>query len=898
MIGKRFGSYEILEQAGSGGMGEVYRARDSELKRDVAIKVLPPTLARDPDRLAAFRQEARTLAGVQHPNIASVYGLESHEGVQLFVQELIAGETLAERIRDETPLELDEVLSVAHQLADALEAAHAAGVVHRDLKPENVMITPEGTVKVLDFGLATPVIDEDAPPPPPSDTTPTLDNIPPEGTVLGTPSYMSPDQARGRQVDRRGDIWAFGCVLYEMLTGRRAFHGETLLDTLSAVVRAEPDWGALPPETPPRLRRLLRRCLRKKPRERLQHIGDARVLIAEIMTEPEDDEGGPAAGETASEDRRSRLPALALAVVVAVLGSIAGVVGARWWGEPETGSPLHAALAIPSEASLVVDSAIGVSISPDGSRVAYAARVDGVSRLHVVSLVDGSTATVPSTEDTNNPFFSPDGEWIGFFVQNRRLMKMPADGGAAFEICDVPTGNWGATWLGDGTVVFATAFTGSGLMRVSADGGEPEPLLGVRPEIGETGHGRPQALPDGRHVLYTSRRDTGPVAAVVDVNTGRVREVLQGASDARWSPTGHLLFSRDGELFAIRFDPETLETSGTPRVLIGGVYVDPQRSEARFDVGAAGLLVYVPGDVATPGDRLVWVTRDGQVAPLEVEPGSYGHPRLSPDGTAVAVDRTGQGRGDIWVYDLDRRSFTRLTRNGDNRMPIWKPDGLRIAFASTIGGASGLYWKNADGSGERHRLLESDYSLWPRTWRDDAIAYYELNTETGRDIWVLADIELEDEDTRPRQRPLIRSPANERAPALSPDGRWIAYVSDETGDDEVYVQAFRGDPARVTVSTDGGREPVWARDGTELFYRSGDRMMAVPVELGRPLVAGAPEVLFEGDFKADTMGSNQYFDVNRTGSRFLMIREDSSGRPDHLHIVVDFAQLLRDREAD
>lgn len=891
MIGKKLGKYELVEKLGEGGMGEVYRAHDTELGRDVAVKVLPQSISRSRERLDAFRQEARTLAGIQHPNIATIYGLDSSLGVEFFVQELVPGETLAERLR-RGRLDRDEVLSIGKQVADALDTAHAAGVVHRDLKPDNVMLAPDGAVKVLDFGLAAPAVEngEHAEPLPAGDSTPTVTDIQPaDHVIVGTPAYMSPDQARGRKLDQRGDIWALGCMLYEMLAGQKAFDGETLLDKLSAIVRVEPDWEALPDDIPPRLEELIRLCLRKRLRDRLQSAGDVRILIEQIELDDERHRSAPA-----TPSPRSAGAIGILVAATAVLAAAAGWLGARSLAPPTTSeAPLHAALGLPEGARLVVDTAVGVAVSPDGRRVAYTAVTDGATRLHLQSLDSYAVTTVP-VEDVNNPFFSPDGSWVGFFVQNQRLVKMPVEGGATFEITRVPTGNWGATWLPDDTIVYAHAFTGAGLMRVPAAGGEPALVYRADQAAGERGPARPQALPDGR-ILFTSLRESGPVAAVLDLETGEARDVLPGASDARWTDTGHLLFSRGTELFAIDFDLETLSTSGAPVPLLQGLFVDRQAGEARFDLGRYGALVYVPAGDSTGGNRLVWVARDGSILePLAMEPGDYGHPKISPDGRAVAVDRSEANRGDIWVYDMERRNSTRITREGDNRMPVWQPDAHRVAFASNLGGSTGIWWVNADGSGERHPLLQAEYSLWPRAWRDRAIVYYELNPDSGRDIWAVTGLDEAAASGSAEPMPVVRTAANERAPALSPDGRWIAYVSDESGRDEVYVQAFGGDPARVTVSNEGGREPVWSRDGSELFYRVGDRMMAVPVRAGETFEAGAPELLFEGVFDADRMGSNQYFDVDLDGQRFLMIRPVEDGSRDHLRIISGFANRLHE----
>jgi Tol biopolymer transport system component len=895
MVGKTLGPYEILESIGKGGMGAVYRARDKTLDREVAVKVLPAEFARDPDRLARFQQEARLLAGLNHRNIAAVHGLEHIDGIRFFVQELVDGHSLHTMIRERS-LEIDEIIDMARQVADALETAHAKGVIHRDLKPDNIMVTGEGMVKVLDFGLARPITGEEEASPGRGDSTPTISSVRPEGVILGTAAYMSPDQARGRAIDARGDIWAFGCVLYEMLARKKAFEGDTLVDTISAVVRSDPDWDALPSETPPRLVALIRRCLRKKLRDRAQHAGDLRIELTEI-------------GETLGERVDAGGPGSALrqgfpfaAVAGAALGAaamgamIAALLLQLGDTPPPPPFPVHATLSLPEGTRLLTEPFSSIAIAPDGEKVVYTAMTSEGYQLFLQDLGQFEASPIEGTEGATNPFFSWDGRWIGFFLENRSLMKVPVDGGAPFEIAAMQTGANGGTWLPDDTIVYSGTFTGTGLTRVSASGagdGEAIEILQLDGDRGEDAFSGPQAI-SGNRLLFTSLGAGGAKTWLLDLETLDRRQVLQGANDALFVEPDKVLFSRDGDLFVVDVS-ESGDAMPAPTLLFEGLFSDELNQRARFAVANNGTLVYMPGEAGSLQSRLVWVDRSGDVTPLPLEPAVYGRPVVSPDGRTIAYDRSRGSRSDIWTYDLEGNRTTRITDDGYARMPVWSPDGRYLMFASNREGPSRIYNSLAGGGGTIFEILKGEFSLWPRSWRNDpsvddanasAIAYYEMAPTTGRDIWLVQF--REGMPTEPR--PFQNTPANEKSPMISPDGRWIAYVSNTSGRDEVYVQEVSGGQ-RTTISTDGGREPVWSRDGTEIFYRSGNRMMAVPISAGEQFEAGRPQQLFTGEFVSRSPGFNQYYDIDPSGDRFLMIQnEGSGGDDDHLHIVVHFAE--------
>jgi len=750
--GTRLGPYEILEPLGAGGMGEVHRARDTKLDRDVAIKILPEGLGSDPDRLARFVREAKLLASLNHANIATIYGLEDAAGVRFIAMEVVEGETLAAHL-ERGPLPVEVALRAAARIADALEAAHDKGIIHRDLKPANVMLTVDWKVKVLDFGLAKAF--EADPSAADLSQSPTSDAATQAGVIMGTAAYMSPEQARGQPLDKRTDIWSFGCVLYEMLTGKSPFAAGTLSDTMAEILKEDPDWDALPADVPREATRLLQRCLNKDPRQRLRDIGDARLEIDDILQRPP--EAQDRDGHTRNSKWRPWLAPVLSGLVVASLFLAAWA----WRGPPYTPRPATRSIVSIEPARLDIERSSALDLAPDGLGLVYAAGDDGQSQLYYRALDSFVATPIDGTIGAQNPFFSPDGSWIGFFSSDFTLARVPTGGGVVVPIYDVPVGNRGGVWLPDDTIVYGTNTTGLGLMRVPASGGIPVQITTVATDAGETDHGWPHALPGGRAVLFTVTTESGGSVAVVDLESGERRTVIDQAIDARYVDPGRLVFTEQNTLFATAFDLDRLEVSGTPRPVVEGLFIfESRRSRASYVIGANGTLVYATGDAGSRRDRFVWVDREGNVDPLPVEPGSYGHPRLSPDNHHLAYDASVAGHGQIWVYDLRRQTPTRLTDSGDNVMPIWSPDGEKVLFASSGRGGYGLSWQRSDGGGERQEMLATDRTSWPVSWRGTTIAYYEISPETGRDIWIYREEEAQ-------QSSFQQSRFNERSPMLS-----------------------------------------------------------------------------------------------------------------------------------
>ena len=887
MIGQTLGHYRIEAKLGEGGMGVVYRAVDTHLGRAVAIKVLPQAFARDPERLARFEREAQVLASLNHPNIAAIYGLEQAGDVRYLVLEYVPGSTLA------GPLPVEEALSVGRQIAEAFEAAHEKGIMHRDLKPANVKVTPEGKVKVLDFGLAKAFAGEL--PAADASQSPTLSVAPTRaGVILGTAAYMSPEQARGRALDNRTDIWSFGCVLYELLSGKQTFGGETVSDNITAILGREPDWSALPVATPQRIRELLGRSLRKDPSRRLQHIGDARIEIDEALAAPASDSTGVVA---AARDRSSRQAFLWGLPVVASL--ITGLV--VWLLKPTPPRPAAPAtrtvVALPPTDQLTFGSQPSVILSQDGKRLVYAASRGGRSQLYFRRMDRFEVTPIAGTEEASGPFFSPDGELIGFFAGGK-LKKVSLSGGAPATLCDAPDGR-GASWGSDDTIVFtARSSPGAGLSRVSAAGGAPEGLTTPDASKGEMGHRWPEFLPGGKAILFTTWASGNFDDARIGVllpSTGQRRVLLEGGTCARYVPaspdsigTGHLVYGRAGVLLAAPFDPARLEITGRPFPLVQGLQMSTNfTGSAHFSFSHSGTLIYVPGAAQTGGLILMWVDRKGTAAPLRQTHQSYLFPRLSPDGRRVGVQVL-EGNHDVWVHELARDTLTRLTFDASfEGNPTWTPDGKRLAFASTRSGPSNLYWKVADGSGGEERLTTSPNLQTPCSFSPDGkwLAFTEIHTGSVRDIWVLP----MDGDRKPR--PFLQTPFDEREPRFSPDGRFLAYASTESGPSQVYVQPFPGPGGKWQISIEGGGEPVWGRNGRQLYYRHSDRMMAVDVTTTASFSAGKPRPLFEGRYMAIPAFTS--YDVAPDGQRFLMVKEtEPQEAPKQINVVMNWMEEL------
>jgi serine/threonine-protein kinase len=884
--GTVLGHYEILSLCGAGGMGEVYRARDRTLGREVAIKLLPDRFSTDRERLARFEREARILGSLNHPNIATLHGIEEAQGRRFLVMELVPGETLGEKLhRGKLPWQ--ECLPLFIAMADGLECAHEAGIVHRDLKPSNVKITPSGIVKILDFGLAK-ALTEDAAPSAES-KSPTLGFVSTgSGVVLGTTPYLSPEQARGDVVDRRSDIWAFGCVLYEALTGRRAFFRGTLSETLAAILEREPDWEALPERVPPRLRALLERCLQKDPRARLRDIGDARLELAACLSERT-----PSSGAAVARSARRWLGAVPW-VLAGVLATAAILLFRSTPRMPERETAARFEIAMPAGEVFGLNyyPSGNVALSRDGRTLAYVTMKEGVTRLQVRSLGEIEPRTLRDTEGAYDPFFSPDGEWLGFFALGA-MWKIALRGGPRSTICPVPPVSRGATWMEDGTIVFAPTFSG-GLLRVSANGGEPSVLTTPDSGRGEIAHLWPHALPGGREVLFTiwsgGSFDTASVVSL-SLSTGRIGGVVQAGSYPQYSDSGHLLFLRSGALLAQPFEVETLEAKGDPFTVVDRVMASALTGAGEYAVSRSGTLAYVAGDPA-PGRALLWVDRNGRaepVAPTADVRRDFTEVRLSPDGKLVAVGIL----NDIWTYELDRGSFHRLTSVGVNQCPVWSPDGSEITFSHAGPEEPRLFRVAVDGTGLSELFPPAPLVQMPFSWSPDGIvlAYAETAAAAltkGPDDW---DVMMLRQGKDPFA--FVRQDFDQGQPMFSPDGKLVAYVSTESNMPQVFVRPYPEGSPTWLVSPERGEAPMWSSDGKEIFYRDGHKVLAVSVRMEPAFAAARPRVLFEDTYLsyAGVDGCSVY-DVAPDG-RFLMIEKaPPESAPRSLQIVLNWPGQL------
>jgi Tol biopolymer transport system component len=896
--GTQLGTYEIVAQIGAGGMGEVYQAHDTKLGRDVAIKVLPEAFAHDPERLSRFQREAKMLASLNHPNIATIHGLEQSNGTSYLVMELVPGETLRERVAREGPLPVEEALGICRQIAEALEAAHEKSIIHRDLKPANVKVTPEGKVKVLDFGLAKAFSDDGVSSNP--SESPTLSAAATmKGVILGTAAYMSPEQARGKAVDKRTDIWAFGCVLYELLTGKQAFQGEDVTDILAAVVRAEPDWQALPAATPMQVRDLLRRCLQKDKTLRLRDAGDARIEIHEALTAPPTAVAATAA--PATRGWRERLAWAAAAALALTTVALAIVLVLR---APKPPQPMRLSAEIGADASLYTNSGPSALLSPDGTRLAFlASSADQKRRIYVRSLDQLQATALSGTENAGDPFFSPDGQWIGFFADGK-LKKISVQGGAAVALCDAPNDR-GGSWGDNGTIVF-TKDPVSALSKVSSAGGTPQPLTTLDKETGENTQRWPQVLPGSKAVLFTSNtfgvvNDEDSNIVVYSMSSGQRKTLQRGGFYGRYLPSGHVVYMHEDTLFAVPFDLKRLTVTGQPAPILEGVVTNPGRG-AQFSFSETGNLVYVAGRGVVQGVSIYWMDHEGKFTPLRETPAGYYNPAFSPDGKRLALDINDGKRRDIWVYEWERDTLTRLTFAGeDNGDPVWTPDGQRIVYSSVEKGATyNLWWIRADGAGDAQRLAESKGQQFVGSWRPDGkvLAFRQDNPGTNSDIMTLPIEGDEKSGWRPGEpKPFVNSTFIEYSPAFSPDGRWLAYMSNESGSYEAYVRPFPGPGGKWQISTGGGGYPKWSRNGKELFYRTPDsKIMAVTYTAsGDSFHADKPQLWSPGQFTDRGLGFYN-FDPHPDGKRFAVLKApgtEQAAAVNKVNFIFNFFDELR-----
>jgi serine/threonine-protein kinase len=894
--GTRFGGYEILALIGSGGMGEVYQAKDTRLHRDVAIKVLPTEVASDHDRLSRFDREAQLLASLNHPNIAQIYGVEDSTGVPALVMELVEGPTLADRIA-RGPIPFDEALPIATQIAEALEAAHEQGIIHRDLKPANIKVRPDGTVKVLDFGLAK-ALEPVASAPGNATMSPTLSiHATQAGIILGTAVYMAPEQARGRPADKRSDVWAFGAVVYEMLTGQCAFNGDSVTDIVAAIVRDEPDWSLLPPQVMPAMRTVVARCLAKDRRLRIPEMSVVRFLMADA------NESRPPAEQTRGSVSRHSVSRIAAAV--AALSAIVTAVAA-WWIVQSRPSPAprpaHFVLVMPPD--LPVQTGVpdrSIAIAPDGAHIVSINSMigGGGGQLMVRALDQLDPQPIKGAVLARAPFVSPDSRWIGYF-ENGELRKVSMSGGAPITICPVSGGTRGSTWGPDKTIVYATNDASTGLFIVSADGGEPKVLTRPDTAHGEMDHLFPSFLPGGRSVLFsiatTGSIDNGMIAAL-DLKTGERKILVRGGSFAEYAASGHLLYASGGAVRAVRFDPNRLEVLGDPVIVADQVRTESSGA-AQFSVAPTGAFAYVSGGSGDSEARtLVWVDRRGGETPLSVPVHAYIHPRLSPDGSRVAVAIINRDQG-IWIWDLARQMLTPLTFGpaAADSYPVWTPDGRRLLFRSGRSGIPNVFWQLADGTGTVEQLYPGNQLLLiPHAITPDGNT---LVVQAGSHLGVMR------LDDRQKITTIAEAPGIQGNAALSPDGHWLAYNSTESGSPQIIVRPFPNvDAGRWQVSNSGGFKPAWGSGGRELFFVSsagfGGSVMTVSVHTDGGFTFDSATKLFDARPYYFTP-PNRTYDVTADGQRFLMIKlitptSETTREPARTVLVLDWFEELKAR---
>jgi eukaryotic-like serine/threonine-protein kinase len=880
--GTRLGPYEILAPLGAGGMGEVYRARDTKLNRNVALKILPDAFASDADRLARFSREAQTLAALNHPSIAQIHGFEESGDVRALVMELVEGEDLSAVIA-RGPVPVSDALAITRQVALALETAHDAGIVHRDLKPANIKVKEDGTVKVLDFGLAkaldpnagwSPGLSKSAGFADPSSNSPTMTSpaMTAMGMILGTAAYMSPEQAKGRAVNRRADIWAFGCVLYEALTGTRAFPGDDLTETLAAVVRGEPDWSLLPADLPPTVGVFLRRCFAKSAKDRVQDIGDMRLALEGAFDVP----------LAAGTERRPvsvlrQLRSLPFATVTVLLIAASGLMG--WLLRPMPATvpqPLRQFTLTPSESLAIANSNRDMAITPDGSRLVYLAGQGAERTLYVRSLESLAPIALRKGERFFEPFVSPDNKWVAFNDESDfTLRKVPLAGGPPVTIASVGREISGATWGADDSIVFAFNGFESGLMQLSAGALSANVLTTPDKALGEVAHVWPEFLPDGQALIYTARsgvRGERSQIWALDLRTRTSKKLLETGTGAKYSATGHLLYGVENALWAVPFNAVTLEVHGEA-VQLRPAVLTKSTGAVDFAVSAEGTLAYVTGSSSNTRRRLVWIDRaTGGRQPVNLPERAYTMLRISPDGSRVALDIRDE-ESDIWIWDLARNVPTKITNDPSaDTMPIWTPDSARVVFSSRRSGFPNLFVQPADGTGKAERLTEDNLTQYPSAvTRDGQVIYWEIGTETRLDVLM---VPLAGANRTPV--PLLKTTAIERNPELSPDGKWLAHSSDENqpAAQEIYVRPFPNvGGGRVQISSGGGMYPAWhPRTGNELFYvRPDGKLLAVPMRDGKP--SGPARVVDGGFFVAPNPRS---YDISPDGKRLLVI-EDMTG---------------------
>jgi Tol biopolymer transport system component/predicted Ser/Thr protein kinase len=885
--GKRLGPYEILSAIGAGGMGEVYKARDTRLDRTVAIKVLPTHLAGRTELRERFEREAKTIASLNHPHICTLFDTGHQDEIDFLVMEYLEGETLAQRLK-KGALPIQQVLQYAVEIADALDKAHRKGITHRDLKPGNIMLTKSGT-KLLDFGLAK--LTQEAAPAIPDSQLPTLKSaITGEGTILGTLQYMAPEQVEAKEVDARTDIFAFGAVVYEMATGKKAFEGKTSASVMAKILEAEPpSMTSLQPMTPPQLDRVVKTCLAKEPDERWQTASDLCRELKWIS------DGGsqaafpvPSASEPAWKKRLVWVAAFAIVIAAAV-----GVALYMRRSTPAAIRAVRFTVGPPEKAEFGPNPGF-LSVSPDGTKLAFVATTGpGSGQLWIRALDSPTAQALPGTEGASQPFWSPDSQFIGFFARGS-LKKIAVSGEPAQTLTEAQSSNTpgasttGGAWSREGVILFTANITSSAISRVPASGGAASPVTTLDASRLELAQSWPRFLPDGKHFLYTTFATgtgaRGIYAASLESKDRKL--ILNSPSNAIYVLPGYLLFVRQGTLMAQPFDADRLQLTGEAVPIAEGLQVSQTTGSASFTASDNGVLAYRTGTAAA-ALTLVWVSRNGTEQRLSAPAHNYTLPRLSPDGQRVAI-AIEEAESQIWLYDLSRDTLTRLTFTGTaNVDPLWTPDGKRIVFK---GNGNRLFWQPADGSGGAEELTSADLSAnnAPDSWSPDGQELALTEDRATRNIWIMP---LKDR----KPRPFVVSPSYETAPRFSPDGHWIAYASNESGRYEIFVRPYPGPGGKWQISTDGGTEPVWNPKGRELFYRNGQKLMALDYSAQPAFSAGKPRMLFEGPYLT-TARSIPDYDVSPDGQRFLMLRApDQAQAPAQISVVLNWLEELKQK---
>jgi Tol biopolymer transport system component len=883
--GTRLGPYEVISPLGAGGMGEVYRARDTRLDRTVAVKILPAHLSSDPTLRARFEQEAKAISSLNHPHICALYDVGHQDGTDFLVMEYLEGDTIA-KLLEKGPLPLAQVLKYSIAIADALDKAHRQGIIHRDLKPGNIMITKSGA-KLLDFGLAkaaVPLASGATLTAAVTRTTPMTQ----QGTIVGTFEYMSPEQVEAMDLDARSDIFSFGAVLYEMLTGKRAFPGKSQLSVASAVLEKDPEpISTLQPLTPQALDRAIRVCLAKDPEDRWQ---TARDLLLELKWIGE---GGSETGVAALIEPQGNKHLQWLPWAAVVLLALAGTALAIGFvsRSPKPSEPISLSADTGADAPLYTEWGASAILSPDGRRMAFIATdSDQKRRIYLRSLDQLQATVLHGTEGARDHFFSPDGQWLGFFADGK-LKKVSVQGGATVTLCDAPTGH-GGSWAEDGNIVFVPTIR-SGVFRVSSAGGAAEPLTTLNREAGEITQRWPQVLPGGKSVIFTSHTHGGNYEdadiTAYSMSSGQTKVLLHKGYYPRYLPSGHLLYVHEGTIFASLFDAKRLELTGKPVPIVEGVVTAAGNGGAQFSFSDTGNLAYVPGRRTSQDFGIFWMDIAGKFTPLREAKADYYDLKFSPDGTRIALELNDGKRNDIWVYEAALDTLTRLTFGGEaNLAPVWSPDGQRIVYTTMDNRDQyDLYWKRADGAGDPVRLTQTKNAKYAGSWSPDGkvLAFEQRNADT---FWGIATLSVEgDEKSGWRvgePKPFSSGPSNQRTPALSPDGRWLAYRSDESGTPEVYVQPFTGPARRWQVSAGGGCNPVWSRKGRELFFRTATFTGGQDVK-----VMSAAYTISSDSFRAEKprpwspglfsiLGlANTGYDVHPDGKRVAVLRAPDAG---------------------